>query len=235
MNNVTILKQDGNLVVSSREVARDFEKRHNDVVTAIENKIKNLTTENIVVQNYFIENTFNHRGNNYKEYLLTKDGFSFIVMGFTGAKADKWKLKYIKAFNEMEKEITKTKKLSLMEQLKLQYEVLDEHEERLKYLEDNMTVDFRQQRLLQNKAKSKAIEALGGTESQAYKNNSTRGKTFSAIWKDYKDYFMVGSYRDTPRIDFSKGIDYLNNWKAQGKLLREIEECNNQINLEDVM
>ncbi len=104
-NLINITNQNGNLVVSSREVAEHFDKRHNDVVEAIENKIKNLTTGNIVVQDYFIESEFNHRGNVYKEYLLTRDGFSFIVMGFTGAKADIWKLKYIEAFNKMEDEI----------------------------------------------------------------------------------------------------------------------------------
>lgn len=103
MNNlINIQNKDGQLIVTSREVAKNFEKRHNDVVEAIENKIKNLTTENIVVGNYFIESEFNHKGNTYKEYLLTRDGFSFIVMGFTGAKADVWKLKYIEAFNKME-------------------------------------------------------------------------------------------------------------------------------------
>jgi len=93
------------LVVSSRQVAEDFEKRHNDVVETIEKKLQLLTTENFVVKNYFLETSYNHRGNTYKEYLLTRDGFSYVVMGFTGEKADIWKLKYIEAFNEMEKEL----------------------------------------------------------------------------------------------------------------------------------
>ena len=42
-----------------------------------------------------------------KEYLLTRDGFSLLVMGFTGEKALSWKLKYIEAFNEMEKELAR--------------------------------------------------------------------------------------------------------------------------------
>lgn len=106
---IKIINQEGNLVVSSREVARDFEKEHHHVVDAIENKINNLTHEKseVKISDLFIESEFNHRGNNYKEYLLTRDGFSFIVMGFTGAKADTWKLKYIKAFNEMEETIKK--------------------------------------------------------------------------------------------------------------------------------
>ena len=122
-NLIKIINQEGNLVVSSREVARDFEKRHNDVVEAIENKIKNLTTENIVVGNYFIESEFNHKGNVYKEYLLTRDGFSFIVMGFTGAKADVWKLKYIEAFNKMEEAI-KNNQSDMFSKLSPQTQVL---------------------------------------------------------------------------------------------------------------
>ncbi|RHW63961.1 hypothetical protein DZC34_13285, partial [Clostridium botulinum] len=73
-----------------------------NVVRAIEDKIESLTAQNCAVQKLFISSTFNHRGNEYKEYLLTRDGFSFLVMGFTGTKADVWKLKYIEAFNKME-------------------------------------------------------------------------------------------------------------------------------------
>ena len=93
------------LVVSSRDIAADFEKRHNDVVEIIDKKIQTLTTENFVVKNYFIESSYAHKGNIYKEYLLTRDGFSYIIMGFTGEKADLWKLKYIEAFNQMERQL----------------------------------------------------------------------------------------------------------------------------------
>ncbi len=102
---INVNNRNGELVVSSREVATNFGKRHNDVVRAIEGKIKNLTTQNCVVEKYFIPAVFMHKGNTYDKYLLTRDGFSFIVMGFTGAKADKWKLKYIEAFNRMEEQI----------------------------------------------------------------------------------------------------------------------------------
>jgi len=101
-NDLMIFEQKEHAVVSSRVIAEKFGKRHNDVVLAIENKIKNLTTEKFVVKNYFIETRFEHNGNYYKEFLLTRDGFSFIVMGFTGREADLWKLKYIDAFNKME-------------------------------------------------------------------------------------------------------------------------------------
>lgn len=102
---INIENKDGLLFVSSREIAERFDKRHNDVVKVIESKIHILTTENFVVNTYFIESSFLHNGNEYKEFLLTRDGFSFIAMGFTGSKADIWRLRYIEAFNKMENEI----------------------------------------------------------------------------------------------------------------------------------
>lgn len=60
--------------------------------------------EDTHIDNYFIKSSYVHEQNNqrYKEYLLTRDGFSLLVMGFTGKKALEWKLKYIEAFNKME-------------------------------------------------------------------------------------------------------------------------------------
>lgn len=52
---------------------------------------------------YFMLETYRDAsGKQNKEYLLTRDGFSLLVMGFTGEKALAWKLKYIRAFNAME-------------------------------------------------------------------------------------------------------------------------------------
>lgn len=99
-NLVTVVNE--NVVVSSREVAEHFGKRHGDVLDAIEN----IKTENSVVTSMFFETSYKAgTGKNYKMYLMNRDGFSLLVMGFTGAKALEWKLKYIEAFNAMEKEL----------------------------------------------------------------------------------------------------------------------------------
>jgi len=226
---INIGSKEGKLVVSSREIAKNFEKEHKHVMEAV----RNLMAENSTVKSLVIESEYvNSRGQAFAEYLLTRDGFTLLAMGFTGKKALEWKLKYIEVFNKMEKELTAPRKLSAIEQLRLQNEVLDDHDERLGYLENNMTVDFGQQRKLQDKAKSKAIKCLGGMNSPAYKDRGTRSKTFASIWKDYKDYFQIGSYRDTSRVDFDKAMNYLHDWQAPGRLLRDIEDCNRQIGLE---
>ena len=96
---------DGELVVTSRQVAEDFEKRHSDVLDKISGLIREIEpTENSA--RYFINSFYvDAKGEKRKEFLLTRDGFSLLVMGFTGSKALKWKLKYIEAFNKMEQAI----------------------------------------------------------------------------------------------------------------------------------
>ncbi|MDY5481880.1 MAG: Rha family transcriptional regulator [Veillonella caviae] len=51
---------------------------------------------------FFQETSSVYRGQQFPFYLMNRDGFSLLAMGFTGKKALQWKLKYIEAFNEME-------------------------------------------------------------------------------------------------------------------------------------
>ena len=109
MENLITKTEDGKLVVSSRRVADDFGRRHSDVIKGIEDKMK--VNEILRSPKYFIESTYIDKSNRQsKEYLLTKDGFSFIVMGFNGKIADEWKLKYIEAFNTMERKLKEISK-----------------------------------------------------------------------------------------------------------------------------
>lgn len=237
---VKILNQNGKLVVTSRQIARDFQKDHKHVLDSIDTLVKGVAEKSA---DLFIETTYQHEQNKqwYREFFLNRDGFSLLVMGFTGAKALEWKLKYIEAFNKMEQELKEQKQLTPMDQLRLQYEVLEEHQEKLttieskvNNLENHMTIDYGEQLVLQQLAKARAIQEMGGKDTCCYKDRSLRSKVFSGVWKDFKDYLAVNSYRNTPKKDFDKAKEYLKNWKAQGKLLREIEESNSQIVLEEV-
>lgn len=88
------------LVTTSLKVAEVFEKEHRHVLDAI----RNLVAENSAAK-FFTETTYKNRGKEYPMYEMDRDGFSLLVMGFTGEKAMKWKLKYIEAFNSMENEL----------------------------------------------------------------------------------------------------------------------------------
>ena len=107
MENLITKTEDGELVVSSRRVADDFKKRHSDVIEKIQQLIKAEKS----VMSMFIESSYKAgTGKNYKEYLLTRDGFSLLVMGFNGREALEWKLKYIEAFNAMERKLKEISK-----------------------------------------------------------------------------------------------------------------------------
>lgn len=93
--------QNNRVVVSSKQVAKRFGKLHKDVLESIR---QILVAENSAT-NFYEETTFDYRGRKFPIYLMDKDGFSLLVMGFTGKEALEWKIKYIKAFNAMEQEI----------------------------------------------------------------------------------------------------------------------------------
>ena len=102
MNNLNLVSINNNqVVVSSRQVADNFGKQHKDVLESIRGI---LAAENSATK-FFYESTFTNRGKQYPEYLMNRDGFSLLVMGFTGEKALEWKVKYINAFNAMEQKL----------------------------------------------------------------------------------------------------------------------------------
>lgn len=91
-------------VVSSRKVAEVFNKQHNNVLRDIENIIGGLLKiEQSDWQKNFIQSSYkNLQNKNQPEYLLTRDGFTLLAMGFTGKKAMQFKVAYINRFNQME-------------------------------------------------------------------------------------------------------------------------------------
>jgi phage regulatory protein, rha family len=95
-----------NLVVSSRVVANQLDKRHDNIIRDIE---KILETSN--VSSLFITNNYNVEGQNrkYKEYLLTKDGFILYMFNIQGH--NDFKMAYINKFNEMETGLLKNREL----------------------------------------------------------------------------------------------------------------------------
>lgn len=108
-------------VVTSRDVAETFEKEHREIIYAIEGitssteRADGVETKNkgiiptliesgeLHVEKYFIQTEYTRRGKKYKEYLMTRDGFTLLTIRFSGEKAMRFKVAYIKQFNAMEK------------------------------------------------------------------------------------------------------------------------------------
>lgn len=104
MNEIEIKYENDQLLVTSLQVAKDFNKNHQHVMRDIRKLIDGG------VQNWtdlFHEDSYIHEQNKqeYPMYLMTRDGFTLLAMGFTGKDALEWKMKYIQAFNEMERKL----------------------------------------------------------------------------------------------------------------------------------
>jgi anti-repressor protein len=226
MQLINVQNIDGELLVTSREISTNFEKEHRNVVRAIEN----LTVQNCTVKDMFIESTFEHRGNLYKEYLMTRDGFSLLVMGFTGEKALNWKLKYIETFNKMEKQLKDPFK-NLSPELRAIFKLDSKHQElenKVMQIENKMTINYELAENIRTNISSKAIEILEGKHSEAYKRCSK--KVFTAIHKELKKYFKVNSYKNLSIKKYDEAIDYIRSWYPETNLRLEIEMVNRQVN-----
>ena len=104
MNELMLFERNEQAVVSSRVVSERFGKRHDNVLRDIKLLVRGLLKTEETPSAYFIESVYqeNQNGELYPEFLMNRDGFSLLVMGFTGDEALSWKVKYIQAFNAME-------------------------------------------------------------------------------------------------------------------------------------
>lgn len=94
--------RDGRAFTTSQQVAQAFGKQHYHVLA----KVRELDCSDRFLTNNFSWVQFEHRGNQYEAVEMTKDGFVFLVMGFTGAKAAAIKEGYIHAFNAMAEQLS---------------------------------------------------------------------------------------------------------------------------------
>lgn len=106
---------------------------------------------------------------------------------------------------------------------------VDVLEEKVSSLEKSTTIDSSQQYMLERIAKTTVISALGGIDSRAYQLMSR--KLFSSIWRDYKKYFKLGSYRDTLKTDYENAKNYLESWSPEVNTSLKIKEYNSQLSM----
>lgn len=118
--NQLVFFENNQALTTSLKIAEVFEKRHRDVIRAIDDSIKqlgglrkNAHTPPFIKSNYVNE----QNGQKYPMYLLNRDGCAFVVMKFTGEKAAAWQWQFIEAFNKMEDAL---KKLGASEVQRLQ-------------------------------------------------------------------------------------------------------------------
>lgn len=108
MNEIVFQGSEGQPLTNSVLVAEKFGKRHYHVMDTI----KNLLDSHEKSGQFFVSATYiDNSGKENPMYIMSRDGFTLLAMGFTGQKALQFKLDYIEAFNNMEKSIKQTQYL----------------------------------------------------------------------------------------------------------------------------
>ena len=191
----------------------------------------------------FVEDSYlNSRNQQQPMYYMNRDGFTLLAMGFTGSKAMEFKLKYIDAFNKMEKQIKEETKFRLPTNLnemstmfysvmKDQDKKIEEQSEKVNFLMNLSGLTSPRNKELTKARNKKVIQVCGGSESNSYQDKSLRSKLYNELFKSYRHRFDVNQYVDTPMKKFDEAKDYINNWYPPFELKDEIEKANAQGNL----
>lgn len=193
-----VFNKNNQALTTSRIVAKGFNKRHDSILRDIDNLLKGITKN---VDTLFHETTYVHEQNKqkYREYLITKDGFTLLAMGFTGKLALDFKMKYIEAFNKMEKELQELLKPSYMieDSIKRAEQWIKEQEERKNLLVDNNKKD---QIIGELKPKADYIDVI------------LKNKSLMTITQIAKDYGMSGQAMNTKLYELGVQYKQSNQW-----------------------
>ena len=231
--------------LSSREVADMMEIRHTHLLDKIDKINEDLLSHKIGSDKYWIKGSYvDKSGKSNREFLITKRGCEFLAHKQTGTKGNLFTDRYMDKFAEMEQFIEEgpKKQLSPMEILELQFGIVKEQGEKIETIENKvetlagtMTIDHGQACNVKSAVDSAVKKLCCGNESAAYENKSIRAKVYRFIWRSIKEYFNVTAYHNLLRKDVDKAINYVSNLKLQGKLLREVQEVNNQMCFQEVI
>lgn len=102
MKELVFKGNENQVLTNSLLVAEKFEKEHSKVIRDIQNL---SCSDEFRAANFGFSSYISQQNKELPMYVMTKDGFSFLVMGYTGSKAGMFKEEYIKAFNRMEETI----------------------------------------------------------------------------------------------------------------------------------
>ena len=181
MTNITpkLSAVEGVPVVSSLDIAEHFGKQHKNILRDIE---RLEIPDDFRRLNFEPSSYVNGQNKEQPAYNLTRDGFSFLVMGFTGKKANEWKVKYIEAFNLMEKELHSR----------------PQPEPEVKALSASSPGDRRPLR--------DAVDRWVRTKFAGFQVTNSH---FRESWRELNEFMEVDSVKDIPRENLRYALEYV--------------------------
>ncbi|EPN5991449.1 Rha family transcriptional regulator [Enterococcus faecalis] len=217
MTNLVIMK-DQQAVTSSLQVAETFGKEHRAVLKAIDDLKEGLAQK---YADLFCEDTYIHPQNKqtYRVVYMNRDGFTLAVLGFNNSqKVLEFKLKYIEAFNQMEKEIQQPKLPTSQRELAMlalsaneeTNERVDVIEKEVADLKDNQKIGADDYSYLSRRVHQRVAEVARGfgkiTKEQ-------RGKLYQDINSGIKQITGVGTRSQLREKHYPTVIEYINDWE----------------------
>lgn len=125
------------------------------------------------------------------------------------------------------------KPMTTAEQIKLLAQGNTELSERMDRLENDMPLYGCEIDEIQSHVKRKAVNILGGKQSNAYKDASTRNKVFSDMWNQLKrEYGCVSTYKSIKRKYIADVHDFIDCYELPRILEEEVHDCNAQLRME---
>lgn len=241
MNNelIKITKDNnGNSVVSGRDLHEFLEV--NTQYTKWFNRMAEYGfTENVdfavIVKNVYDEKVFGGV-RKITDHAMTLDmakEISMIQRTDKGKQARQYFIEVEKAFKEQYRlPQTPEEKLALtMEVTTRINKRLGKVEEKIIEIENKQEINSDQRYKLWITRNRKAVEVLGGKDSNAYQDKKLTRKVFRALERELKDEFTISRYEDLRRDEFDSAIEFINNWHPSYSLEREISLRNSQMRI----
>lgn len=241
MNNelIKITKDNnGNSVVSGRDLHEFLEV--NTQYTKWFNRMAEYGfTENVdfavIVKNVYDEKVFGgvRKITDHAMTLNMAKEISMIQRTDKGKQARQYFIEVEKAFKEQYRlPQTPEEKLALtMEVTTRINKRLGKVEEKIIEIENKQEINSDQRYKLWITRNRKAVEVLGGKDSNAYQDKKLTRKVFRALERELKDEFTISRYEDLRRDEFDSAIEFINNWHPSYSLEREISLKNSQMRI----
>lgn len=218
MRNGLVFIKNEKVVTDSLTVAQSFGKEHARVMR----DIRELECSEEFRVGNFAESTYtNNQERQYPMYYITQDGFTLLVMGYTGKTAMQFKEKYIKEFRRMEEDLKQPKALSERDQLVATMKLSLESTERLDGVEKEvgeLKTRFDNELTLKHGQATSLNHAVKQRVEKLWKSG-TRGtleskqQMYSNIYSQMKRAFHAPTYREIKRKDFAESIKWVGAWR----------------------
>nr|DAQ78408.1 MAG TPA: hypothetical protein [Caudoviricetes sp.] len=205
------------------------------------NWVKNRLKECDSIENEdFATNLSKSTGGRPKtEYIIKLDTAKEMAMlerNEKGKQVRRYFIQIEKKYKKNQKDMTTSEKIHLLAQGNVELEQkIDGVRQELEDFKKTLPLLPADADQINADVNKRVVCALGGKESNAYHNNSLRGKVFSDIWHELKRQFGVTRYKDIRREQFADAIAVVDDYELPMALQEQIKNCNAQMNFKEAM